>query len=192
MASQAARFGYAPRPMKPTSSTTIFALAAILLVASPAAANPVERLDQAEASTAGRLGVGVEAMLLEPFAPGGSLGVVYDAGALRVDGLLSLLFQEGGAVNFGLGARLLFPVHKTRRADFSIGPGLGISHNSHSPRGGGNTRVQVEGVAQIRFLIVDNVALHSSLGLGVGFGDGGFQFGLGGQLSGTMGLTYFF
>lgn len=149
----------------------------------------LEKLDKVERSgTKAGLGATIETLLTSPFAPAGAAGVVYDAGAYRIQGLLFLVLQEDDVDTFGLGGRFLYVLHRARSADFGVGAGLGISHVD----GPDITRIHLEGLAQIRFFVVSNVAAHAGLGLGVAFGDGGFLFGVGGQLNGSVGLSYFF
>lgn len=147
-----------------------------------------------------RIGLGVQAILATPTVSLGGLGAglnngagmafVVDLSSLRVEGVASLGFAEGGASAVGLGARCFFVLHQGDRADFSLGAGAGIL-NASAGNGGGATRFQLEGGAQIRWFMTQSLALTGTAGLGISFGDGGWALGLGGQTMGTFGLFYY-
>lgn len=150
-----------------------------------------------------RIGLGVQAILAMPTVSFGGLGglgnglsngagmaFVVDLSNLRVEGVASLGFAEGGASTVGLGARCFFVLHQGDRADFSLGAGAGIL-NASTGNNGGATRFQLEGGAQIRWFMTQNLALTGTAGLGMSFGDGGWALGLGGQTMGTFGLFYY-
>jgi hypothetical protein len=175
--------------------TTVLALAG---AATAARAQQLEEVGETRASGS-RIGLGVEAVLASPF-PGGGLGggptgalaLSYDMSKFRIDGLLYLLFVEDVGTTFALGGRFFYVVDSGRVADFSVGGGLSLGilapDNSDSTVG-----VGLEGAAQLRVFLASNVALSGTVGLGVAFGhSGSFLFTLGGQLTGALGIVYYF
>jgi hypothetical protein len=146
------------------------------------------------ARTARGIGVGAEATLT------GILGgtFVYDAEAFHIDALLGGSFNPENST-FAVAGRFFFPVHRSRFADFSLGPGVGLEHvTGPDPDGDGpqgrptSTPIHLEGAAQIRAFIVENVALSASTGLGLVLNKGNNSATIGGQLGGSFGVTYFF
>ena len=130
------------------------------------------------------VGVGIEALLLAP--PG--VAASYDADAWRLDGMVAF---SDGQQQLMIGGRVLFPVHASDRADFSIGGGLGIVNYDNGGNNNNNTDIHIEGDAQIRAFIVPNVALTATLGVAVVVGDGD-DFAVTGQLMGSLGVMYYF
>jgi hypothetical protein len=151
-------------------------------------------------------GVGVEETL------GGATGAtfVWDASRWHVDVLFGLKHQSGpDATEFDIGGRFLYLVHKAEKADFGIGAGLTILHLSQPDPAPNETNLHIEALAQLRVWLAPNVALSAALGFvlvtadnfilasgpaagqitGMG-GDG--AFGIGGDLFGNFGFTYFF
>jgi hypothetical protein len=116
---------------------------------------------------------------------------VYDPGPFHLDALLGAHFAHDDE-EIDLAARFFFPVHRSRAADFSIGPGVGLVHFNH-PNPPDNA-VHVEGAIQIRAFLVSNVALSATAGIGVVFanGDNNDRAVIGGQVGGSFGITYFF
>jgi len=139
------------------------------------------------------IGVGAEATLTG--IVGGTF--VYDAQAFHVDALLGASFQHNNS-SLDVAGRLFFPVHRSQSADFSLGPGIGFQHVTTDPDGDGpNGRVSsnpihLEGAAQIRAFIVQNIALSATAGLGVVLVKDNNSATIGGQLGGSFGVTYFF
>lgn len=158
--------------------------------------------DVGDTSSGGRFGVGVETMLISPFlgaggvvnGPSGALALSYDASRFRIDGLLSLAHTESDVTLFGLGGRFFYVVDKGKTADFSLGGGLalGFADDDDNRDEDSDLRLSLEGAAQIRVFLATNVALSTTVGLGFSFGDAPFVMGLGGQLSGALGLIYYF
>ncbi|MCK6547497.1 hypothetical protein L6R52_16735 [Myxococcota bacterium] len=158
--------------------------------------------DVGDASTGGHFGLGVETMLISPFlgagnvvnGPGGALALSYDASRFRIDGLLSLAHTESDVTLFGLGGRFFYVVDKGKTADFSVGGGLalGFADDDDGNDEDSDLRLSLEGAAQIRVFLASNVAFSTTVGLGFSFGDAPFVMGLGGQLSGALGLIYYF
>lgn len=134
-------------------------------------------------------GLGVEALTLN--IPAGAILAVYDLGQMRFEGLLGLskpgstLIGGREDVVVGLGARFHYVLHSTERSDISIGFGA-LLFASERPTGA------VEILSQIRVFLVENVALQGALGFAVGFGGGSVSIALGGQVTGSFGLAYFF
>lgn len=140
------------------------------------------------------IGVGAEATLTG--LVGGTF--VYDAEAWHVDALLGGSFQHNDS-QIAVAGRFFFPLHRSQAADFSLGPGIGFVHTTHDPDGDGpNERtsanpIHLEGAAQIRAFLVPNVAVNATAGLGVVLNnDNQNSATFGGQLGGSLGITYFF
>jgi hypothetical protein len=148
-------------------------------------------------------GIGVEQNL------GGLTGgtFVYDAGTFHVDvlfGLAHVTLTGADETDFGIGGRFFFVVHHMERADLGLGGGVAIVRQEIGDRH--ETNIHIEGGAQIRAFIAPNVALLASLGIVVvtadnvilldspvtGSASGSGSFGIGGQLTGGFGLTYYF
>jgi hypothetical protein len=134
-----------------------------------------------------RFGAGAEATTTG--VVGGTF--VYDPGPFHLDALLGAHFAHEDE-EIDLAARLFFPVHHSRAADFSLGPGLAIVHFNH-PNPPDNA-IHVEGALQIRAFLVSNVALSATAGIGFIFanGDNNNRAVIGGQVGGSFGITYFF
>ncbi len=135
---------------------------------------------------------------------------VYDASAFHIVGLLGFqsVDQDPGddLTAFAIGGQFLFHAHVAAQADFSVGGGLTIVSIEDDGDANDETNFHIEGLAQIRAFIVPNVALSASLGLLIALGDdfvvtdgsilavgnGDSAIALGGQVSASVGLTYFF
>jgi hypothetical protein len=117
---------------------------------------------------------------------------------MRAEGILS--FGSGDRfglgrerTDLGLGGRLLWVMHQSSSADFSLGGGLGVLHIDVDGDDDSVTDFHLEAVAQLRAFIVENVALSTSFGFGVNLQDRrDDSFGFGGLLLGNAGLIYFF
>lgn len=117
--------------------------------------------------------------------------LVYDMGDMHVDGILGL--ASGGGTQLGLGGRLLWVMHRSSAADFSLGGGLGVVHTDPDGNADSVTDFHVEAIAQIRAFITQNVALSTTFGFGVNLNDGrDDNFAFGGQFLTSAGLVYFF
>jgi hypothetical protein len=144
-------------------------------------------------TTARGFGLGAEATLT------GIVGAtfVYDTDLFHIDALLGAAFRPNDS-SLAVAGRLFFPVHRSQSADFSVGPGIGLEHNTLDPDGGGplgrvsSNPVHVEGAAQIRAFVVPNVALSATAGLGAIFTNNNNSALIGGQVGGSFGVTYFF
>lgn len=181
-------------PMRRISLVAILGLVLVLGSTSASAqeaAGSYEASSSSSASSEGQgLGVGVEATLTG--LSGAAL--VYDAGAFRIDGVLGIASR--GNTDFFLAGRFWYVLHSGDRSDISIGGGLGLESNDGGGGGGGGNNddidFHVEAGAQIRAFITSNVALSAAGGFGVIIDEGDDFLGFGGQLLGTMGVTYFF
>ncbi|HEX2673948.1 MAG TPA: hypothetical protein VHM25_23895 [Polyangiaceae bacterium] len=141
------------------------------------------------------IGVGAESTLTG--IVGGTF--VYDAAAWHLDAILGGTFKHDYS-QVDVAARFFFPLHRGANADFSVGPGIGVSHVTvHDPDGGGpatssnSLPVHLEGAAQIRAFLVPNVAVNATAGLGLVFNkenDNSAIFT--GQVGSSFGITYFF
>jgi hypothetical protein len=141
------------------------------------------------------IGVGVESTLTG--IVGGAF--VYDAAAWHLDAILRGSFTHDNS-EVGVAARFFFPLHRSQSADFSVGPGVGLSHITlHDTDGPGPDAsssanpIHLEGAAQIRAFVVPNIALNATGGLGVVLNyDNNNTATFGGQLGANFGVTYFF
>jgi hypothetical protein len=148
--------------------------------------------DGGHASGASR-GLGVGAMALLGAAEAGGIltgpAVVYDFGQFHAEAVFA--FDSGGEDAFGLGARFWYHLHGSRRADLSVGGGLGMASID---QGGGQedlSVLDVEGGALVRYFVVDNVSLSAALGFVV-LGADADEMHLRGDLVGRGGIVYFF
>ncbi|HEV3031702.1 MAG TPA: hypothetical protein VG319_08650 [Polyangia bacterium] len=147
----------------------------------------------------GGLGIGAAAFISGLFGP----EVVYDFGQFHVEGLLAFSRQPvnnggnaptGSVFQFGVGG--WYHLHIGENSDFSAGGVFGL--RDESPAGGGNSLVgfEIEPGVMIRAFITPNVALHGRAGFVLAFGDqtGPLlkQLSLDGQITGGLGITYFF
>ena len=176
----------------------------------------VPRLAAAQAESGGAggseatgLGIGVQSMLgtatIPVFvAPGmttdfnlGVAGpaVTYQTPQFHIDGILN--FGSGDdTTTVGLGGRFFYELHSTQASDLSIGGGLGFFHINVDNDPGDDTSetlIQFEVGAKIRAFLAPSVAFNASVGLGYisGFGEQDLIL-FGGQLLGTIGISYFF
>lgn len=180
------------------------ALSLVLLPLTAQAQNenatpPPATVSHSSSSGAG-LGVGAAAFL------GGLTGldVVYDVSRFHVEGVLGFSSVETGAASnatsFQFGARGWYHLHQGVNSDFSLGGGFGMRTRS----GGGNpsaTATLIEPGMQARVFFTPNFTLNMTAGFSFVFGDGvagvggtdtDVGFGLGAQLLGGIGFTYFF
>jgi hypothetical protein len=182
-------------------SLTMLSLSVPLFVAGAALAQAPEVITT---SAEHGPGVGIEQSL------GGitGAGFSYDAARFHIDALLGYgHYNEEGDNDLsllGVAGRFFFEVHEMPGADFSLGGGLGIVMTEIGDAS--DTAIEIEGVAQIRVWIVPNVAFSGSLGFAfltaddgqiVGGAVGGVRaaesiYGIGGQLTGALGLFYYF
>ena len=165
------------------STKFILPLATLVLLATGTAA--------AQTAPAARgIGVGAEATLTNIVGA----TFVYDAEAFHIDALLGGSFAHDDS-SLAVAGRFFFPVHRTQFADFSLGPGVGLVHQTHHPDGQPSVStnpLHLEGAAQIRAFIVQNVALSATAGLGMVLTKNNNSATIGGQLGGSFGVTYFF
>jgi hypothetical protein len=172
---------------------------AAALVAAPGVANAAHGTEHG-------IGVGVAQTL----AGISGATFVYDASAFHIVGLLGFQSVDrdpaADSSAFALGGEFLFHVSTTAQSDFSLGGGITIVEVNNAPGLGDETNIDLEGLAQIRAFIVPNVALSASLGLLIATandvtilgngaivdGGGKNSIGLGGQVVGNLGVTYFF
>lgn len=139
------------------------------------------------------LGIGASAFILGPAGP----EVTYDFGVFHLSGLLSFDTRDRGPmgqsetlINFGVSG--WYHLHMGASSDFSLGGGIGYSHDT---AGNGNSAVTLDPGAMVRVFVTPNVAVHARLGLQFAFDNAGpinEHFGLGGQFLGAFGFTYFF
>ncbi len=145
-------------------------------------------------------GFGAESMLTSSsisvagFDTGGLSGpaLLYEGDKFHIAGLLQLSDVDPATV-FGVAGRIYFPVHRGDRSDFSVGGGFGILQvNIDTVVGNADTTdFHLEGGAQARVWLTDNVTLSGTFGLGIIVGDND-RFGTSGQLLGSIGLGYYF
>ncbi|MDX2019560.1 MAG: hypothetical protein SF187_04915 [Deltaproteobacteria bacterium] len=156
--------------------------------AAPALAQDVSPGATTSTSSGGTIGLGAEAGLL-----GGPAGaaMVYDMGHLRVDGILG--FASASGTTIGLGGRVLWVLHQSSNADFALGGGLGLINRNPDGPADSTTDFHVEGLAQIRVFLSQNVALSTTFGFGIDLNDGRDDaFAFGGQFLSNAGLVYYF
>ncbi len=168
-------------PMRKIPLVSIVGL--LLLLGSPYAS---AQEAQASGSSAGGHGLGVGAEATLTGLSGAAL--VYDAGAFRIDGVLG--FASRGDTDFFLAGRFWYVLHTGDNSDFAIGGGLGIEDDDNDD--GDDLDFHVEAGAQLRAFLTANVALSAAAGFGFIIDEGDDFLGFGGQLMGTMGVTYFF
>jgi len=147
----------------------------------------------------GGLGIGAAAFISGLAGP----EVVYDFGQFHVEGLLAFARVPAGngpnaptdsIFQFGLGG--WYHLHVGENSDFSAGGVFGL--RDASPGGGGPSAVgfEIEPGVMIRAFITPNVALHGRAGIVLAFGDQtgplNKQLALDGEITGGLGITYFF
>lgn len=136
----------------------------------------------------GSIGVGVEGQLSG--LSGASMN--YDAGDFHVGAFLG--FNDPGGTNddtLALGGRFFFHLHSTTSSDFSLGANLGIASINNDPPVDRQTQLFLEPAFQVRAFVVSNVALSFTGGVVIGVMDAD-NVNLGGQLTGTAGIHYYF
>lgn len=174
------------------------ALLAIALSSTPALAGGQED----------SLGVGAEYMMN---GLSGGVSVNYDLGKMHFGGFLGI-FDNGDemgddTLDYTLGGRFFYHLHATAMSDFSLGAGLGF-YSDQSRDGGGDTNrdtyLYIEPGIQIRAFVAANVALSFNAGIvfatqddeGFALGGGivgrGNDEGIGGAITGSAGIHYYF
>ena len=63
---------------------------------------------------------------------------VFDPGPFHLDALLNANFAHNNQ-RIAVAGRFFFPLHRSERADFSVGPGIGIVHSNLGPAGAPRT-----------------------------------------------------
>ena len=145
----------------------------------------------AQDSSGSSIGVGIES----PLTTGATTGAfVYDAGSFHIDALFGFATVENAADTVVIGGRGWYAVHETARSDFSVGGGLELLYtNFDGPGDDDDVSIGLELGAKIRAFLTTNVAIHGVVGIAVVVGDEtADSFRLTGQLTGGLGLTYFF
>lgn len=127
------------------------------------------------------------------------LQVVYDMRQFHIEGVFGFdSVNTGGPMNtrvtnFQFGARGWYHLHMGSNSDFSLGGGAGVIAVSG---GGSPTAMVLEPGMLGRAFLTPNFALHVTAGVTMRFGDGiggtNPGFGLGAELLGGFGFTYFF
>jgi len=146
------------------------------------------------------IGVGVESFLTsELYSPGPNwVAVSYDASLWRVSGMLTMSTYEDTVTYMGIAGRFWYPVHSRHDSDFSVGGGVAILNTNPDGGGESDTSIELELGVQLRAFLTRNVALSTSLGIGIYMADNDgplpdeSAFGLLGQLVGSFGVTYYF
>lgn len=157
----------------------------------------------AQGSEATGIGVGVQAMLagfdddvaIAPdvfvnIPPLAGPSVTYQTPKFHIDGILS--YGDNDAITtLGLGGRFYYELHSTQASDLSVGGGLGFLNVDFGDDS--DTAILFEAGGKIRAFLAPSVAFNASVGLGYvsGFGEQDLIL-FGGQLLGTIGITYFF
>lgn len=168
-------------------------VAAFALLLAPRAA-------AAQGSEASGIGVGVQAMLAafdddlpDTFVAIPSLAgptVTYQTPKFHIDGILSY-GNDDLVTTLGLGGRFYYELHSTQASDLSVGGGVGFMNIDTGDES--DTAILFEAGGKIRAFLAPSVAVNASVGLGYISGLGEQDFILfGGQLVGTIGITYFF
>lgn len=180
---------------------TRLALAVCALGTTLALALP--RTALAQGSEASGLGVGVQAMLTafddavevapDVFVAFPNLAgpaVTYQTPQFHIDGILTY-GDSDGLTALGVGGRFFYELHSTQASDLSVGGGIGFMNIDVGDDS--DTAIHFEAGGKIRAFLAPAVAVNASVGLGYisGFGDRDFIL-FGGQLVGTLGITYFF
>jgi hypothetical protein len=150
-------------------------------------------------SSGGGAGIGVG--ITQTIASTGAFGLgagqfVYDQSLWHLEGLFGFDSYRVGpddrATRFLFGAGGWFHFNQGSSSDFSLG-GVIVVDTTSQP-GGSVTTTVFEPGALIRAFVTPNVAIFARGGLAFVFGDNGraTEIGLGGQLTGAFGVTYFF
>ena len=138
-------------------------------------------VETAHQPTSPSLGVGGQ-LALSGF---GGLQILYQTDGYHIDGLIS--FLDAADTTVTLGGRFFWHTHRSRRADFSLGAGLGLTHINDADL----DILHVEAVGQIRFFATPAVAISATMGVALQTLDGDVV-GLGSDLLGGAGITYLF
>lgn len=147
----------------------------------PPTVSPPPPEANAVSSNAAAFGVGGQ-LALSGF---GGMQVIYEMPDYHVDGLIS--FFDEADTTITIGGRFFWKVRRSERADFSLGAGIGFSHINDADV----DILHIEAVGQIRAFLAPAVALSASFGVALQTLDGD-AVGLGANLLGGAGITYFF
>lgn len=157
---------------------------------------PVRHSSSSSGGGAG-IGVGVTQTIVAS-GPLGAVGqFVYDQSMWHLEGLFGFGSQEVGggdrATQLVFGAGGWYHLNQGSSSDFSLGGTIVVG--TVSGPGPSTTVTAFEPGALIRAFVTPNVAIFGRGGLAFQFGDtgsGGTEIGLGGQVTGNFGATYFF
>jgi hypothetical protein len=121
----------------------------------------------------------------------GAISVDYDAGQFNAGGFVAVVDDDGDD-NFGflVGGRFFYHVAKSSYGDFGVGGSLAIVNQATGPDDSA-TALFIDPGFQIRAFVASNVALVFAGGITIGAADAG-GIALGGQLSGSAGVHYYF
>lgn len=175
------------------------ALAAAAPSGPPPATPPVvaEGAEKEEALRPHGFGIGAQTELISPDVGISSVLLAFDAGRLQYEASLGFGIFERGAnalqsTNvYGIATRLYFVVHRTARADFSVGAGVGFSLLDESGAGLHQAWTVLAG-AKVRIFVVPNVAIVGALGAGALFREQGSGLLIGARPLGSAGFVYYF
>lgn len=173
--------------MNKIALTSLVAIALLALGTRAAAAQ-----EGGERPTA--VGVGVTGLLVS--GPGfanqfAGPTVVFQTPLFHIEGLVTFTDTDADGTDVGVAGRFWYALSQTERSDFSVGGGLGLLIDD-VPGGDDQTDIELNLGAQIRAFIVPNVALSATLGFGVVSTDGDDFTGFIGDVTGAMGIVYFF
>lgn len=146
-----------------------------------------------EEAPSARFGVGMSTglTLTAGATPIGALSLTYDARTYRVEAITSLTVVQDERTQVIAGLRGLYPLHGSETADISIGA-TAAAFLVLAERAPDNKNALLELNLQIRAFLTEQVALTGLAGVGLILGDGPTAALVGGQLSGALGLTYYF
>ena len=115
----------------------------------------------------------------------GGLQLLYQTPKYHIDGLISFFDEADTTVS--LGGRFFYHLRQSDKADISLGAGLGFSRVDDADI----DVLHFEAVSQIRVFLAPEVAISATFGLALQTLDGD-SVGLGTDLLGSAGITYFF
>lgn len=141
-----------------------------------------------------RIGIGVQTALsglsfgIGPIPNVAGPTLSYDAGDYRFDVTAAFGYLEDTGTQTVLAGRARHVLHRGQQADFALGVGVMMHHLDTGPA---TSSLFLEGSAQIRVFLSDEVALTGATSLAAGFSDF-FVLGVGGLVGANFGLLYYF
>ncbi|HEY4241298.1 MAG TPA: hypothetical protein VGM88_15865 [Kofleriaceae bacterium] len=166
-------------------------IAASVLAASAAVANAQPAEPAAAPTSSGSIGLGAEYQVGFGSATLGGISANYDTSMFHAGAFFGMQDPSGAPSTIEFGGRFWYHVAHAAAADFSVGGSVGVGIVPGA-MGGHDTDILIEPGFQIRAWVTPNVALSFTGAFSILTGDPDTSLAIGGQVTGTAGVHYYF